>query len=428
MSNNEHHLNSSFRAIGAFWPFDQPDQKFTGTVSSEKGELTLASAPTYSNKDIHSAVARLFDSVNSNQRFERTKSLCGFTTEGTCSLLSAALVNEGGRLDMSSGQSISDNQYRIWAAVMGLHLRSADAAMIESATLNFTDVSEWLPSAFGVTWDKEQRAITMRTMPLEVFRFRCAPLDSDVICSVHTQAPVKRRRAKIESVPIITVQPTRHQSVEWFIQVAFRIENFLTLCLGTSVNLKAVRFIADNKEGWLVKKVKRRVEKADIQSWIRCPTEAIATALDRWLSEPEGKRPVEKSMLGVLRKSSMFVETEFLSLAQALEGFHRIQRGNKQEDFRRRIEDTYDMLSPCFAAKLLGEKTGFACRVVQTRNFFTHLGIPAGTDVIQDGGELFDLNQRLHALLRCAMLLRLGIDESYLREPIQYQATRWALR
>ena len=44
-----------------------------------------------------------------------------------------------------------------------------------------------------------------------------------------------------------------------------------------------------------------------------------------------------------------------------------------------------------------------------------------------DGGELFLLNQRLHAFLRCVMLIDLGIPESALKEPILYQSTRWKL-
>lgn len=66
-------------------------------------------------------------------------------------------------------------------------------------------------------------------------------------------------------------------------------------------------------------------------------------------------------------------------------------------------------------------------KVVQTRNYFTYLGIRKGTAVIDDGGELFLLNQRLHAFLRCVMLIDLGIPESALKEPILYQSTRWKL-
>jgi len=37
------------------------------------------------------------------------------------------------------------------------------------------------------------------------------------------------------------------------------------------------------------------------------------------------------------------------------------------------------------------------------------------------------MNQKLHAFLRCVMLLELGIPEADLQNPILYQATRWRL-
>jgi len=208
MQREKYHLNASFQAIGAFWPHGQSKEKFTGTLSSEKGKVALTSAPIYSTEDVHSEVARMFGAAGCHQRVERTKSLCGFTSEGECSLLSAAQINAGGLIDLSSGQGIADNQYRVWAAVMGLHVESADAAASESAALTFSGVSEWFPSAFDVTCGAEQNSITTRTTPLEVFRFHCEAMNSEVICRVHTQAPMKRRRAKVKSTLIITIQPT----------------------------------------------------------------------------------------------------------------------------------------------------------------------------------------------------------------------------
>jgi hypothetical protein len=98
----------------------------------------------------------------------------------------------------------------------------------------------------------------------------------------------------------------------------------------------------------------------------------------------------------MMRKSSVFDETQFLSLAQALEGFGRIrfQTGNYEQ-------------------------------LIQTRNFLTHLGGPKKSEVVEEPKELFLLNQRLQAFLRCVMLIDLGISEDELREPILYQAHRW---
>src|SRR5580698_4188292 len=108
MSKEKYRFNASFRAIGAFWPFGQPDRMFTGVLSAERGKLSLASAPVYCAQNVAEAWADFFNSLGSDGAFERTESFCGFTSEGDCSLLSAALINEGGLTDGLSGQRIYD--------------------------------------------------------------------------------------------------------------------------------------------------------------------------------------------------------------------------------------------------------------------------------------------------------------------------------
>jgi len=172
----------------------------------------------------------------------------------------------------------------------------------------------------------------------------------------------------------------------------------------------------------------RREEKVDFRAWVQCPQDKVADALARWLAIPEDNRPVEKTILGMMRKSSVFVETQFLSLAQALEGFGRIrfQPGNgRSASFGQLLQKTYDLISPDLAEGLVGERLKFSNTVVQTRNFFTHLGIPRKSAVVDDPKQLFLLNQRLQAFLRCVMLTDLEVPEAFLKEPILYQATKW---
>jgi hypothetical protein len=76
------------------------------------------------------------------------------------------------------------------------------------------------------------------------------------------------------------------------------------------------------------------------------------------------------------------------------------------------------------AKKLLGDRTDFVCKVRDTRNFYTHLGNAGGKSKTKTPKELFLLNHRLYAFLRCVLLIDLGIDESYLGKPILYQADR----
>jgi len=425
MAKRKFSVNESFEVVGAFWNLESPDQKFTGTLASKDGKLTLTSAPTYTTIDFANPAERAALFLSGSGLLKRAGNFCGFTPEGDCTLVEAIKLREGGITDMSTGRKVETQEYRVSAAVMGLHLESSEAKAIDSAAFYFTKIHQWLPIPWSMTMGKDGNTFVAPSKANEVFRFRNAPLGAEVFCQVFAGGGAKfRKSAKVKSVARIRVVPEHPQSLEWFDSIAFRLENFLTLCIGTSVSLKKLQFFCGEEDGWLVHKVRRREEKVNFQAWLQTSPSAIASALDKWLAVPDDNRPVETTVLGILRKSTVFVETEFLSLAQALEGFNRIQGGGSKT-FAERIREILDLLSADFSLKLIGQRDEFVRKVVETRNYFTHLGIPPKGSVVQGTGDIFDINQRLHALLRCVMLIQLGIPEAELQAPILYQATKW---
>ena len=124
----------------------------------------------------------------------------------------------------------------------------------------------------------------------------------------------------------------------------------------------------------------------------------------------------------------MFVETEFLSLAQGLESLHRLTNSvapTAKVTFKSRIESLIARVSPDRARTLLGDPQLFEESLRKTRNFFTHPGIPKTTGVLTRPKELFLFNQKLHAFLRLLMLLCVGFTEDVVFEPVQYQSKKW---
>jgi hypothetical protein len=182
--------------------------------------------------------------------------------------------------------------------------------------------------------------------------------------------------------------------------------------------------------------------------------------------ESDGFREIEGLLLGVLRKGKLFVETEFLSLAQALEGFHRatgqeIKLGKgafkvlrrkiedflaeqnvdnetarrinsavsfaNQTSFRSRVTELCGRISADTLTKMKITPEQFIADVVRMRNFFTHAG--STYDEKEEpirGRELFLLSQRMRALLRGVFLLHLGFPEDHVTELIVREATKWS--
>src|SRR5205085_8696935 len=113
------------------------------------------------------------------------------------------------------------------------------------------------------------------------------------------------------------------------------------------------------------------------------------------------------------------------------EALHRLtdhpQGGGTLNDksFRVRIEELLGRVSHEMLKMLLGDAELFESTLRQTRNYFTHVGLPEKKHVLTDAGQIFLFNQKLHALLRLLLLIQIGFSESEVSGPIHAQANLW---
>jgi hypothetical protein len=294
----KYRLDSNFELIGGFWRYGTPDQTFTGTVSSRSGRVDLLTAPTLKPLN-QNAFREAFLAANNRREFEPIGTICGFTTERRCSLLGTVVIDDEGLNDFPSQQQVHARRYRAWRAVMGLHIESSEATCVDSAAFYYTKIDNWLPNPWGLQIADETSTYTVPWRAKEAFRFNSNALSAELICQVFSGGSTKglKKEARIKSVPRIKVVPKSPQSLDWFNSIAFRIENFFTLFLGTSVALKRVQLFQGDDEGWLVQKTRLREEKVNFQAWVKCQQDRVASALEKWLAVPEDKRPLKRRFL-----------------------------------------------------------------------------------------------------------------------------------
>lgn len=458
-------LDATFEMIGGFWDACDPERRFTGSLKSSKGRVQIISSPEHRSLN-PGEVRDAFKSAFSEAPIRHYTAICGFTREKACTLLQVkAGPDADGVIDFPTAQVLSAELYKAGQAVMGLHLNS-EAEPLDSAAFYYTKIHHLLPTPWTLAWAEDKQTIEAPLRAVEVFRFCSLPLRAEIICEVFAQGKLKVKKGSvIKSVPRIRVIPLEKHPVRWYISLAFRIENLFTLLMGTSVSLKRLQVFRGEESGWVVQHRLKRPQKIERSAWVRSSHSRTAMALSNWLGVGADKLPIENTVLGTLRRTKLFAETEFLTLAQALEGFGRITFDDlcDQEGFRigldsvkRQIaiafgeslvakrcaellinanEPSYgvrlgqicDLLTPELAVRLVGDRANFIRRVVQTRNFYTHLGSRGGTSAVTDAGELFLLNRRISALIRCVMLLEFGLDEEEVGEGVVYQANRWKI-
>jgi len=225
-------------------------------------------------------------------------------------------------------------------------------------------------------------------------------------------------------------------------------------------------FVYRGKEnGHVNSKRTSHVKDFDPRDCVWCTPNQLAICIAIWLSESWEFRRIETLALGTLRKGKLFVETGFLSLAQALEGIHRVTEhtpvvGSIFRQIRRKIvallkienvaqtlvDRICDSMShvndPTFASRLTAlcqrasvsllqrmeiDPPTFVRDVVATRNFYTHTGSKPRRQqsTPNSGKELFLRSQKMRALLRGVLLLHLSLPEAQFSDVLEREATRY---
>lgn len=422
-------INASFKTFGAFWEHGKEETKFTGSLSSRQGVVELNGVPEYKELD-HKAMQAIFAEMNPAPDLQGVAAICGFTAMNhRCTLLNPLRLRNDGLAHFPTMQKLDRARYQAMRTVIGLCIESSEVDSLDNAAYYFTKIHHLFPSPWRPELIDGETKRVINNHTTDIFRFRSEALAAEVVCEVFAEENNSPQKSiVIKSVPRIRITPDNRQSVDWFARLAFRLENFFSLILGTSVEIENVQLFQGNEHGWLIQKVNGNKEKVDPQTWVRCKFEDTARALNNWLSIPKEDQLVELTFLGSLRKSKLFQETEFLTLVQSLEGFGRIRFGGtkrRQIKLDTSIKNIYDLFTHETARQLVGKCEDFKLQVIQTRDYYTHLGNRQGTSVAKSMKELFLLNKQLYAFLRGAMLINSGIGEEFFSQALVYQATRW---
>jgi ApeA N-terminal domain 1 len=458
-------LHSKFQLEGIFWDAANPDDKFAGTLSCDgrrlelntRAELVTPTPEMFMGSD----EASVPDIVH------------GFTVKGDCSIIGLQHINTPGLLDYPRERGVRWRSFRvIGACLMGWHLANDTAEVLTAADVTYTGISEWFPGCgASITWPEGATLISLPKERRTVLDVCILAKRFHLLIDIDPNFEFKMggRSFKADSEPVIMLEPAEPRSLQWFVEVMHRLENFLSLCLGSSVRAKTMRLIGkDDKteSGWLIRPRGGKIEKPSIAIWLRCDSSQLSSAVASWFSMSEEFTPLENLIYGTIRHSSLFVETEFLSLAQAIESFHRLTDTStivepevfaqvqetllgfisqqiwansaiadrckealnflNDPTFKTRIHSLLAGIDPERLKTLVGDQVIFEQTLKQTRNYLTHPGIEKKGKVLTGSKELFLFNQKLHVLLRLLMLKTLGFSEEAIFDQMFQQSRRYS--
>ncbi|ADV84444.1 HEPN domain-containing protein [Terriglobus saanensis] len=460
-------LDSQFSSLAAFWKPQSPDEVMTGTLTINDDGIRFVTSPQY----FRGAKVPPLDLTQWNSdsnSIPRSDILHGFFEGKNCSLLNVIEVEQAGLTSYEDEQqSVISTAQRASIFVSGMRTGAMNDRCLDSARYTFSSLSKFVNTPSTEKWGEGRVTIEVQLEPkplLDLVLDTGIHLELKAYQTLTTDEEIEARVTK--TVAIVEVTPPEAESLAWFMNIGNRLENLFSLLAGTSLGMETFFVYREDKSGAVIKKQHAFVEKYKILDALRHSNSQLALAISTWLSESKGFREIENLVLGVLRKGKLFVETEFLSLAQALEGFHRATGGDEskmdknsfkalrgkiekfleeleiddetakkvsaavancnQISFRSRLKELCGRISQSTLGEMKIDPDAFAASVMETRNFFTHAGGSSGekSEPLR-GGELFLLSQKMRALLRGVFLLHLGFPEPQFKDLIVREATKW---
>lgn len=261
----------------------------------------------------------------------------------------------------------------------------------------------------------------------------------------------------------VVIRPQSPRTLEWFLDQQGKLAALLAFMAGVPMPIDAIQAsVEQSTPAFSVLVSMRQAEPCNFKS----PHDffvsrgvlgsAFPGIVEQWFREVDSVLVPSQLALGVLSTKNLWLHVEFLSLIQALEGFHRgrypgnymdeseygsvksvitsaipssvasdhrdalrsrIRYGN-QISLSKRLNELVDYLGPPLAALIIASDGKVPRNWIDTRNYLSHWDEELRQNAI-DGQEMYNANVRMEHLLRALYLLMTGVPSDTLMQCLQ---------
>ncbi|MGE5565887.1 MAG: HEPN domain-containing protein [Parcubacteria group bacterium] len=454
-------LNDPFERQGLWWSSDDPDDRVTGTLTFDQekgGRLAL--------------VGTLGNAIEALTRIGQPmvyRTIHGLSVDGkSISLLRAV---QGSSQFNSPGMVVET--YHALYVVVGCHIQSLDDELFDRSEINFDGLNEWLGDrVHQETFERNPWRVTIVCESAERPLGRVSAIGASV--SAATVAVTHRERLRgfnVTALPNISIGADRPRSVVWHLEQTDCVRRLAALCAGRHLPTISVRLFGPEKqiaEGVTVPgeyDVLYRVVGDRQRKGARSDTPIFSAselldenidALERWFAVADELKPTIDLLFTYLSSNSLYVESAFLLVVQALEVFHRltdptsimdedkydevrasllaaIPKGTSSDmrekltstllysnepSLRQRLKRTITQLNAVYGPAPFGFDQATIGKVVDTRNYYTHYSAQLRARAVK-GAQLHSLTQRFVPLLFVLLFSQLGLSNERVRDNLK---------
>jgi len=456
-----HALSQPVETIGDWYLPESPENKIAGSLNYSVDNIEL---------HIQEALTPLLSAFNGGDKLAEYNVLHGITREGDAiTLLDNTQI--GGSISFRSGGKREPEKIRPSYLMIEAHLPHNHG--YTGMRFRIPGLNAWLGNEIFkhntvVQNDNEKPRDNFDLIEISNARkleFRIDNISSKVSFDSRYSGnanPFSYINCKAESW--VCIYPDQPKSLHWFLNQYGKIFDFLTMLCGYSMSADCIEmFIDDNPYNRVSLLIARKdFSYCDIDYPFKffVTSESIYkymdTYINNWFSFYDSLATPISLAINTFCSDKMWINIEFLSLTQSLEGFHRATHSGKylnERDYddvktkllmslpdyletshrnslksrigygnefslRKRLNELSNLLIKDIRCTIFNNDGDIPSRWVDTRNYFTHWD-DSLKDSVLEGQDLYYAVIRMRIFLRVLYLYKIGIPQDAILEMLK---------
>ena len=445
-------LDEPIESSGTFWLPEEPDSKFAGVLRiSESGRATL---------ELREETRRLDFLIDEAIRIEGRADSIGYVTLEQCQTLS---------FSFSSSYTW---RFHVRYVLVGVRYEVGETPYFQQVRFSVEGLDDWLAlSGFEIdktAYFSNQDHISIEFQIPETIEVHLSDdLDME-FCFGASYPSISRviTEATIRQNAYIRLKSKKSLHIDDIVQLSLKIRNFLCFAIGQTVSIRTFAVQTDEIRSEYDDSLMVPIsvyfqsphhpdeapEIQDLRMLFRYPEieDDIGARFGHWLEGYEMYKPTLDLYFTARFDFAMYLAVRFTNLVQALEAMHRVMsedtvmpveeftaiqdslllkcppewRGwlktrlqyDNELSLRQRLKRLVEPFQEWFGNNKCRE--AFVGKVVNTRNYLTHYDQSLANRA-SDGQELYDLCERLDALIQLNFLKAIGFSEDAIQSIVE---------
>ena len=392
---------------GMWWLPNTPEKQIPGTLIIGNDEITLETINSFAEDNPIHHIA--------TQKVPQYDVIWGVSSEAK----EVSLFNSCESMSFNTACPFPLAKYNIQVATVGKHIKSLDELGNYDIKAYFNELPYWFrPNCLQI--DVEEKKYNY-IVDLNNAHHITVQIDDDCILRLEGETNISNNKhgmcVQIEQTSTMNLIFSNPISLKEAKHKIFIFEQFISFATLASVCYKRFLLIDKDKKADPTKnstieifdkrentssKSERFWEYLFVYETIK---KTFPSIIKKWYAENK-LSPIRAHLIDSIRHTGSFCSTDFLTIAQAVDGFYC--RFRKDGVGLREILD--NLRREFVDIQILELSDNDINCICDSRNYYSHLLPPGKKKHVVDGLELYNLNYKLRKLLLCCILNFVGFN------------------